>query len=645
MCGIAGIFNYKTHKPPLAVFLDRANRLNAHRGPDDEGIWTHGCIGLAHRRLSIIDISEGQQPMVCLPTLADGAETPQLAVCFNGEIYNYRQLRKDLTEQGRSFRTHSDTEVILAIYERYGARGVELLNGQFALALYDSQHNKLLLARDHLGQKPLYYVETEDGIAFASEIKALLGLLGKTPPLNAQALWDYLSLGYITGEATPLRGIRTLRPGNRLVVENGHVAVEEYWDVPVWQNNGDGRSLMRSAGGYESLVRFGLVEAVRRALVADVPVGVFLSAGIDSSSLLSIATQIQGSPLPSFTVDFEENSYAEGLDATEFARSLGSEHHVIRMIAADVPRLLDKVVWHTDSLQAMPSALPLYAVAEIAARHVKCVLHGGGGDEVFLGYPTYVADILSQAGRLPGATLAASAGLAALKMIPATHSRVGLDYKARQFLTGMTFPPERAHYHWRVIFNEEDKRQLVEPSLSKGCQHSFHVFENVFRKAGHAPLLDRAAYVDLKTWWVDMGLVQADGITMAHGLEARMPFMDPVLVELAMRIPGNQRLQFLKPKALLRRALSPMLPKNVTRRRKMGFHVPLALWFRDQLATWLDSQLSEDRLRKHGWFAASVVRQLVKEHRTRRADHSFRLWNLIVALRWKELILDREVWT
>jgi len=640
MCGIAGVFHFKTHKPPTTEILERANRIQAHRGPDGEGVWIHGSIGLAHRRLAIIDLSEGHQPMLCTPLSTENIDGQPLGICFNGEIYNYRGLRRELSDEGREFRTHSDTEVILALYERHGVRGVERLNGQFAFALYDGQRDRLLLVRDHLGQKPLYYTETRDGIAFASELKALLALLTNRPTLNTQALWDFLSLGYVTGEEGPLRDVRVLRPGSRLIVENGVLRVEEYWDIPVCVGDRDDGLVIPPAGGYESLIRLTLREAVRRALVADVPVGVFLSAGLDSSSILSLATEIQGAPLPSFTIDFEENSYGEGDEAAEFARSLGSEHTVISMAAADVPRLLDQVVWHTDSLQAMPSALPLYLVAEIAARQVKCVLHGGGGDEVFLGYPTYLADILAGPVRWPAVSMAARAGLAALKMVPATHARVGLDYKARQFLSGATLPPDRAHYHWRTIFSEEEKRALVHPSLGMDCHDSFHVFQNMLHNAHHAPLLDRAAYVDLKTWWVDMGLVQADGITMAHGLEARMPFMDPMLVEVAMRIPGAERLRFLQPKALLRRALRPLLPEKVTRRRKMGFHVPLAVWFREQLSSWLDCQLSPERLRLHGWFSPEFVQRLLHEHRTRRADHSFRLWNLVVALRWKELVLD-----
>src|SRR5262249_16532243 len=347
MCGIAGVFHFKTYKPPSLEILEKANRIQAHRGPDDEGIWVHGPTGFAHRRLAIIDLSEGRQPMLRAPHSTEGAGGQPLAICFNGEIYNYRALRKELLDDGSGFRTHSDTEVLLALYERHGVRGVERLNGQFAFALYDGQRGRLLLARDHLGQKPLYYVETQDGIAFASELKGLLALLPERPALNTQALWDFLSLGYVTGEEGPLRDVRVLRPGSRLIVENGSLRVETYWDIPLLAGDGTNCRLMPPSEGYESLVRLLLREAVGRALVADVPVGVFLSAGLDSSSILSLATEIQGTPLPSFTVDFEESSYAEGKEATEFARSLGSEHTVIRMGAADVPRLLDHVVWHT----------------------------------------------------------------------------------------------------------------------------------------------------------------------------------------------------------------------------------------------------------------------------------------------------------
>jgi asparagine synthase (glutamine-hydrolysing) len=640
MCGIAGLFHFKSRKPPSPEALARANRVQAHRGPDDEGVWIHGATGFAHRRLAIIDLSEGHQPMLRLPQGSPDAAGRPLAVCFNGEIYNYRTLRRELQDEGVAFRTGSDTEVLLALYERHGVRCVERLNGQFAFALYDARADRLLVARDHLGQKPLYYMETGDGIVFASELKGLLALREGSPRLNAQALWDFLSLGYVTGEDAALGGVRVLRPGTRLIVEEGASRLETYWDIPLCGSDGTNGRMVAPSDGYESLVRLLLREAVSRALVADVPVGVFLSAGLDSSSILSLATEIQGAPLPTFTVDYEESSYAEGGDATAFARSLGSEHTLLPMGASDVPRLLDPVVWHTDSLQAMPSALPLYLVSQAAAARVKCVLHGGGGDEVFLGYPTYVADVLAVPFRWPAARVAARAGLAAMRLVPASHARVGLDYKARQFLSGAALPADRAHYHWRTIFSEQEKRQLVHPDLGADCHESFGAFEPALQRARSARVLDRGGFVDLKTWWVDMGLVQADGITMAHGLEARMPFMDPTLVEVAMGIPGDERLRYLRPKALLRRALRPLLPATLTRRRKMGFHVPLATWFRGPLHDWLADQLSPERVRRHGWFSMEVIQRLVREHDLRRADHSFRLWNLVVALRWKELVLD-----
>src|SRR5262249_8418922 len=323
MCGIAGVFHFKTYKPPSLEILEKANRIQAHRGPDDEGIWVHGPTGFAHRRLAIIDLSEGRQPMLRAPLSTEGTGAQPLAICFNGEIYNYRALRRELLDDGSGFRTHSDTEVLLALYERYGLRGVERLNGQFAFALYDGKRDRLLLARDHLGQKPLYYLEPQDGSAFASELKGLLALLPERPALNTQALWDFLSLGYVTGEEGPLRDVRVLRPGSRLIVEDGSLRVETYWDIPLAGDGANGR-LIPPSEGYESLVRLLLREAVRRALVADVPVGVFLSAGLDSSIILSLATEIPGAPLRSFTAAFAERSYSQGSAPPNSTRSLAT---------------------------------------------------------------------------------------------------------------------------------------------------------------------------------------------------------------------------------------------------------------------------------------------------------------------------------
>lgn len=624
MCGIAGIVSCTTGRAVEPETIERMIARLRHRGPDDSGLHLDREFGVGVRRLSIIDLASGHQPMV--------NEARTVAVAFNGEIYNHHELREELTRKGYAFRTRSDTEVVLRSYEAYGLKCFDSLYGMFAVALWDARTRELALARDRLGIKPLFYAPTRDGVVFASELKALLASGQVERAVNLRSLSNFLAVGYTPGPDSILETVSQVPPGHYARVTRQGIEVVEWWALP-FQTVRAGRRRDCEAALASLLDR-----AVQRHLISDVPVGVLLSGGLDSSSLLSLMQARSPYPIKTFTVAFEEGSFNEGPEARATAAALHTEHHEVVCRPAYVRDNLTAIVQATDNLLANPAAIPLHQVTKLAGGHVKVLLSGNGGDEVFAGYPTYLADrLLPWYHRVPR-VLHDEVLRPLVRSLPASFGKLTWEFKLKQFMDGAMLPPERAHYAWRVIFTDDDQGRLFLQGPDRG--DPFEAFGRAFQQtAGEPDFLNRAIHCDLKTWLPDMGLLMFDNIGMANSVEIRVPYLDHELVEYCMRLPTSLKMPGLRLKHLLKRVMTPRLPRGVLRRRKAGFHVPLAPWFCGELRDLVLDILSPQAVRRIGYFRPDVVDALCREHLARRRDHSWRLWNLVCFFVWHEAFL------
>ena len=597
-----------------------------HRGPDAEGVVARGAVALAHARLSIIDVSAAaNQPM------ADGDET--CWVVFNGEIYNHHELRAELTAGGATFRTRSDTEVILEGYKRWGLECFARFNGMFALALWDERGQTLVLARDRLGKKPLYYTETAEGLAFSSELPSLRRHPGMGREINPAGIRQALTLGYLLGSDCILEGVRKLAPGTLLVARRGRaLESRSYWSLaPFFAEKSRWRSADEAADALDALLR----DAVRLRLESDVPLGAFLSGGIDSSLIVAMMRDgLMTGRVDAFTAGFGDASYDERPQARRIAGHLGVTLHeqtVADEAMADLLRLM--------ALAGEPfadtSLLPTYHLCGLARRHVTVSLSGDGGDELFAGYETYVADRLHHLIRAVPAPLTRLAERALGALLPVSMTKVSLDYKLRQFLAGARHEFRRAHYSWRTLFAEDELTRLIRPERAEARQSDpYDGFHGHYEAVKDCHYLDQAAYVDLKTWLPDDILVKLDRASMAHGLEARAPFLDHRLVEFAAALPVALKLRLFQKKFLLRRLHGRYFPAELRARRKLGFNAPVAHWFardgRESLRAFTHAPALLD------WVVPEEVDRLWREHRAGVRDNGFRLFTLACLGAWFE---------
>jgi asparagine synthase (glutamine-hydrolysing) len=626
MCGLAGVFSCATGAPAAPALIERMAACLVHRGPDDAGTFVDHEFGVGVRRLSIIDLVGGHQPVA--------NESGTVAVALNGEIYNFAELKAELTARGVGFRSRGDTEVVLRAYEAYGVDCLARLSGMFAIAIWDGRTRELLLCRDRLGVKPLFHARTREGLAFASEIKALLasGLVART--VNRRALSDFLTLGYVPGPGSIVDGVEQVPAGHYLKVSRHGRQLVEWWTPPI------GPGAPRPEARWAEEVAAILEGAIDRHLVSDVPIGVLLSGGLDSATTLSLMHGRARGPVHTFSVAFAEASYDEGPDARRTAAAFHTEHHEVTCGPGYVRDNLAAIVRATDNLTANPAAIPLHLVTGQAARSVKVVLSGNGGDEVFAGYPTYVADKLVRWYGLVPSALHTGVIRPLVGRLPTSFGKLSWDYKLKKFMAGAGLPPERAHFIWRTIFSHEEKRRLLGDSAPP--DDTAEVFARHFRRtAGEPDLINRAIWCDLKTWLVDMGLLMFDGVSMAHSVELRVPLLDHELVEACLRIPSEIKLPGVRLKHLLKRVMAGRVPPEILSRPKSGFHVPLAPWLCGPLRGLMEDVLAPDALRRTGDFCPDVVGELVREHLARRHDHSWRLWNLICFQVWHEAVLRR----
>ncbi len=626
MCGIAGLVA-PTGEPHVGrETLARMIHSLQHRGPDDRGVYLDRRCGLGATRLSIIDLAGGHQPMQS----PDGA----VVLAWNGELYNYREVRECLRQAGREFRTQSDTEVLVQAYATYGVEAFTRLHGMFAAAIWDVANQELILVRDRLGVKPLFYATIGHAVVFGSELKAILESGWIDPQVDPRALSRFLSVGYTPGPESILHGIVQLPPGHYLRVTAGGSRLVQWWDAP------------RPAVYGETItecveqVRTRLDAAIERHLVSDVPVGLLLSGGLDSTTILHLMAGRTGQPVRTFTVGFEEPSFDESREARATAKGSGAVHEEVLCTPRYLREHLESIVLATDNLLANPAAIPLHCVTALAASHVKVLMAGNGGDEVFVGYPTYVADrFLPHYQRMP-AWIHERVVRPLVHAIPPSNRRLSWEFKLKQFVNGAGLSPERAHYSWRRIFSPDELAALLEDPAA--VHDGFEPFGAHFQRVANVPdSLARAVYCDLKTWLADMALVMFDNVAMAHGVEVRVPLLDHAVVEYVLGLPSQTRFPGGRGKYLLKRAMAGRLPRETLERGKAGFHVPLADWLRGELQDVLLDVLSESSVRRVGGLRPSVIDRLCREHLQGTRDHSWRLWTLMCLVVWHRAFLKR----
>jgi asparagine synthase (glutamine-hydrolysing) len=625
MCGIVGETSFQTDN----VSEDWARtgcKIMSHRGPDGEGIVSFPGAVLGHRRLSIIDLSTGDQPL----SYGNG----RYWITYNGEIYNYRELRDELYGMGYAFGTTSDTEVILAAYAAWGVACLKRLNGIFAFGIWDTQERNLLLARDHLGVKPLLYHTDNQGLRFSSELKALLAHKAVAQDVDRQALQDYMALGYVMAPRTIIRGIHKLPGGHYLLAAGGKITTGTFWNLEAHTHE-NRRYQGREADCIEAFEQL-FADKVKQQMVSDVPVGAFLSGGIDSSAIAFHAAH-ESPGIRTFSIGFEEASYSE-LDYAELAAGMiGSDHHqhVVKPPSLDD---LSDLVWFYDEPLGDTSIIPTYFVSKLAREHVKVVLSGDGGDEILAGYDTYLADWLQMIyARMPG-WLHGGVVQPLIGLVPTSYKKVSLNFMLKQFVSQAHGSPQRAHFGWRMMFNENERSALTASGIG-GDYSPFDSYAAHYGPAMDADWLTRSQYVDIKTWLVDDILVKVDRASMACSLESRVPFLAPDLVEFALSMPPGVRLKGLTRKYALKKVMRPKLTRQITDRKKRGFNAPISIWMRGVMGDEIEEMLrnnSSDLVN----LDHPVFRTMWNEHRSGQCDHGFKLWTLLSLLLWEQRVLS-----
>lgn len=632
MCGICGTLNFRPDQPAERGVLEEMNRQIIHRGPDEAGFFLSGNIGMAMRRLSIIDVQSGHQPVT--------NEDDSISLVFNGEIYNHRELRQRLEQRGHRYRSHSDTETIVHLYEEYGQDCVTHLRGMFAFAIWDSRRRTLFIARDRMGIKPLYFLLTDEHFLFASEIKALLAHPEVRAEFNRDVLPEYLAFGYLSGPRTMFVGIKKLLPGHTIEIdESGDIRIQQYWDLP--QN---AKQQANSEKYYVDTYRELLEGSVASHLMSDVPLGMFLSGGLDSSAIAALMSKIRKEPIETFAVGYDEEAYSELRYARIVAEHIGSIHHEVRVSSEDFFAALPKLIWHEDEPIVWPSSVPLYFVARLASERVKVVLTGEGSDETLGGYARYPWTIWnsrfdhiyrsvvpSRLRKRIREQIGDSGRLSAAARRRLQHTFLG---RAAESWSSFYFD------NFYCAFSESDQTDLLLPER-QGRSGSAYLDNLAYWEGTKGDLLDRLLYTDIKTYLVELCMKQ-DQMSMAASIESRVPFLDHVLVEFAASIPARFKMRGMSGKLILKSAVKDLLPESIIHRRKMGFPTPLAKWILGPQLEMLEKMLLSPRSVGRRLFRPEAVRRLFAEHRANRRDHSDRIWRLLNLEIWHRIFIDRD---
>ncbi len=623
MCGIAGILNLDHREPAAPALLTGMLRRIIHRGPDDEGMLVDGELTMGMRRLSIIDLADGKQPIQ--------NEDGRFSVILNGEIYNYIELRRDLESRGHKFRTNSDTEVIVHLFEEHGTECVHHLRGMFGFAVWDHQKHELFIFRDRLGIKPLYYSLQDNTLAFGSEIKSLLALPWINPTIDYAALNEFLSLKYVPAPRTLFQGIASLPSGHMISVRQGTVEVKKYWDISFAEK----LDFVSEADAVDQLLEK-LREAVRLRLRSDVPFGAFLSGGLDSSVIVALMSEQMDMPVNTFSAGF---SGSDGQDELPYARQVaetfGCNHHEVLVGAKEFLEHADQVMWHLEMPIADQATVATHMVAALARKHVKMVLTGEGGDELFAGYARYVGEThASKFGWLPESLSAMIRGSA--KRLPGLR-------RQKIALHALLQKGEAARFsNWFPLFNGDAKRQVVAERFKSASTNMVASFEQYLKQCDAQSPVERMLYVDSKTWLPDYLLLRGDKLTMANSIEGRVPLLDHEVVEFAAKLPAKWKLNGSTRKYLLKKVAAKLLPDEIINRKKQGFPIPIERWLKAEANEMMRDLLSTDTLNRRELFDPKVVSRLMQRHESGYADYSTELWGLMSIEIWQRQFIDAD---
>lgn len=641
MCGIAGAVWWNPRERVTADILQRMTDSLRHRGPDAGGAWFcepavpteltagHPAVALGHRRLSIIDVAGSPQPL--------GNEDGSVQISFNGEIYNYRELREQLQQQGHTFRTDGDTEVIVHLYEQYGLDFVQHMRGMFALAIWDSRVQRLVLARDRLGKKPLFYCQQDERLVFASELKALLQVPGMPRQLSRSAVLQFLTLQYVPHPDCILEGFHKLPPASIGVLQQGTWHVQRYWSAPYDQP----QLQRRTVQDWQDELRAELTEAVRLRLRSDVPLGAFLSGGIDSTVICGLMQSLLQQPVQTFSIGFPVRSFDEREFAAEAAAFLGTSHHEA-VVTPDALQILPSLIWHYDEPFGDSSAIPTMYLSAMTRRQVTVALTGDGGDELFCGYERYrAARAAAMMDRIPRMLRRMLAAIAT--RLPASVEQRSFRRRLKRLLEVLAQDPERRYLNWITIFDEARLHWLVGPLLQPLLRQEdpARCISAAWHSFPQRDFITRTTAVDLQTYLPCDILTKVDIASMAASLECRCPFLDHRVVELASRMPIEVKQTLQQSKLVLKETFRDLLPDRIRTRGKMGFGVPIDHWFRQELQPLLRDVLLSQRCLSRGLLNPTAVQVLVDEHCAGRVNHSYRLWNLLCLELWQRLYLDQ----
>jgi asparagine synthase (glutamine-hydrolysing) len=627
MCGIAGFVSqpeFTSSGETAMAVLDRMCRVIAHRGPDDQGMFVDGGVALGMRRLSIIDLAGGHQPL-------SGCDQ-SVTIVFNGEIYNYKELQRELEAQGHRFTTQCDTEVVVHAFEQYGADCVDRLRGMFAFAVWDARRQELFIARDRVGKKPLYYSVTPRGtLIFGSELKALREHPEFRGEVSAEALDAYLTYGYVPDPLTIFRDVHKLPPGHHLRFKAGNLTLGQYWDFAYEELPSE---TLQSEVEYRVRLRDLLDEAVRVRLVSDVPLGAFLSGGVDSSAVVGLMARHMGQPVKTFSIGFREDTHNELKYARLAAKHFGTDHREL-IVTPDICGIVDELVWHFDEPFADQSAIPTYLVSKLAREHVKVVLSGDGGDELFAGYTRYAIDSRrSGFERLPR--------LLRNGMMKPLSRQMPHGAWGRNYIHKISAEPLDRYLEDISIFTQLNKPRLYSSDFKRrlGDSDATALFRNYAAGVRSCDPLDTLLYLDSKTYLPGDILTKVDRMSMAVSLEARVPLLDHKLIEFVTRIPASMKMKDGETKYIFKRAVEDLVPAEILHRPKQGFGVPISEWINKELKQRIGDTFADSRTRQRGYFDPAYVDLLLNEHERGRRDHSWALWSLLMFELWQRKFAD-----
>ena len=633
MCGIAGWANLDAnkHSPNTseAVLHNMCERMK-HRGPDSEGLWTDESAALGMRRLSIIDLHTGEQPVY--------SEDKQIVAVMNGELYNFREVRSDLEKRGHKFETQTDTEILPHLYEEYSEAMLEQINGMFAFALWDKRKRKLFIARDRFGEKPLYYGVFEGKLIFASEPKVLLENPAVKTEINTDALRSYLSFDYVPAPASIYKNIYKLPAAHLLILENGEVRTRRYWNQSFHRNDGT-PTVEKAATDLREL----LADAVRMRLVSDVPLGILLSGGVDSSTVAAFAAQFSSEKVKTFSIGFEEDSFDESKYARQVATHLGTEHYEDKLSVEKAADLITEIGTWLDEPMSDGSLIPTFLLARFVRKYVTVALGGDGGDEIFAGYPMYFGHKMAKIYDAIPRFLRAGVIEPIVNNLPVSNKNLSFDYKAKRFVAASKYDAVTRHHSWFGSFSIDQQNDLLTRDILAQTSNDIYKGAKDLLEITNAPTeIERMQFLDMNFYMAEDILTKVDRASMAVSLEVRAPFLDPRVAQFAAGLPLEYKLKGNKGKYILKKAVEPLLPKNILHRPKKGFGIPIAEWLKGRLNPLMRDLLAPDRLKNQGLFDEKYVRKLIREHETNVASHHKQLWTLLVFQLWFDNFMKRN---